>query len=125
MGQGEPLEVARGDNDLPCPGCPAMPRPDKGLHAPGSGLCSEGGSCSTLPSFISRFLQLPEVQVPPSRRTTLEPLVDYTKSIIMTGDDYIKAMEEKAARNEQVEKDKELKKKEAKLTKEKRAEEKI
>jgi hypothetical protein len=51
--------------------------------------------------------------------------VDYTKSIIMTRDDYIKAMEEKATRKEQVEKDKELKKKEAELTKEMRAEEKI
>jgi hypothetical protein len=92
VGQGEPLEVAGGDNDLPCPGCPAMPGPDRGLHAPGSGLCSEGGPCSTLPSSISRLLQLLEVQVPPSRRTTLEPVVDYTKSIIMTGDDYVKAI---------------------------------
>jgi hypothetical protein len=37
-----------------------------------------------------------------------EPLVDYTKSIIMTGDDYIKAMEEKAACKEAIEKEKYL-----------------
>jgi hypothetical protein len=52
-------------------------------------------------------------------------LVDYSKSIILTGDEYIKAMEEKAARKELHEKEKELKKREAELTKGKRAEDKI
>jgi hypothetical protein len=76
-------------------------------------------------SSISRFLQLPEVQVNPGRHSNSEPLVDYTKSIIMTGDDYIKAMEEKAARKDLLEKEKELKKREAELTKGKRAEERV
>ena len=43
----------------------------------------------------------------------------------MTSNDYIKAMEEKSARKEAVEKDKDLKRKEAELTKERQAEEKV
>jgi hypothetical protein len=89
-----------------------------------AGFGSEGGQSSP-PSSISRFLQLPEVQAGPSRRTTLEPLVDYTKSIIMTSDAYIKAMEDKAARKEVLEKEKQVKKREAELTQGRRAEEKL
>jgi hypothetical protein len=63
--------------------------------------------------------------VTPARRSRTEPLVDYTKSIIMIEDDYIKAMEEKSARKESIEKDKELRKREAEVSKGRRAEEKI
>jgi hypothetical protein len=88
------------------------------------GFRSEGGQSSP-PSSISHFLQLPEVQAGPSRRTTSEPLVDYTKSIIMTSDAYIKAIEDKAARKEVVEKEKQVKKREAELTKGRRAKEQL
>jgi hypothetical protein len=51
--------------------------------------------------------------------------LDYTKSIIITGDDYIKALEEKEACKELVEKEKELKKREVELTIGRRVEDKI
>jgi hypothetical protein len=66
------------------------------------------GNCSTACTSISRFLQLPEVPIISTGQLTTKPLVNYTKSIIMTGDDYIKAMEEKAARKVLVEKEKEF-----------------
>jgi hypothetical protein len=102
----------------------ALPQPQRAPPVVNVGFGSEGGQSSP-PSSISRFLQLPEVQAGPSRRTTLEPLVDYTKSIIMTSDAYIKAMEDKAARKEVLEKEKQVKKREAELTKGRRAEEKL
>ena len=46
--------------------------------------------------------------IPIQRNKRSEPLIDYTKSIIMTTDDYIRAMEEKAACKDIVEKEKEL-----------------
>ena len=55
----------------------------------------------------------------------MEPLVGYTKSIIMTGDDYIKAIEEKFARKELIEKEKELRKREVEVSKGRKAKEKI
>jgi hypothetical protein len=51
--------------------------------------------------------------------------VDYTKSVIMIGNAYIKAMEEKEACKELLEKEKELKKLDVVLTKRKRTEDKI
>jgi hypothetical protein len=102
----------------------ALPQLQRGSPADSVGLGPEVGNSSSH-SSITHFLQLPEVQVCPRRSTTCEPLVDYSKSIIMTGDDYIKAMEEKAVRKELVEKDKELKKREAEISKEKKAQEKV
>jgi hypothetical protein len=101
-----------------------MPQSQAGSPAGGAGQGSALGINSPQ-SSISHFLQLPEVQVGPGRHSNSEPLVDYTKSIIMTGDDYIKAMEEKAARKDLLEKEKELKKREAELTNGKRAEERV
>jgi hypothetical protein len=90
------------------------------------GLGAEASTnCAQVPSSISQFLQLPETLVNPVKRSKTEPLVDYTKSTIMTGDEYIKTMEEKVARKESIEKEKELKKKEAELTKGRRLEEKF
>jgi hypothetical protein len=96
----------------------SMPEEDTGF---GGDACSSSDSTTSL----SHFLQLPEVRVHTARRSSTEPLVDYSKSIILTGDEYIKAMEEKAARKELHEKEKELKKREAELTKGKRVEDKI
>ena len=74
-------------------------------------MCGNNSS----PNSLSHLLQLPEILINPARNTRTEPLVDYTKSIIMTGDDYIKAMEEKATRKESMEK--EQRKIEAELSK--------
>ena len=43
--------------------------------------------------LLSCFLQLPELPLVPMRRMAAKPIMDYTKSIIITSDDYIKAME--------------------------------
>jgi hypothetical protein len=94
-------------------------------EAEGYGRSAEAGRNVSPPTSLSHLLQLPEIVVTPARRSRTEPLVDYTKSIIMTGDDYIKAMEEKSARKESIEKDKELRKREAEVSKGRRAEEKI
>ena len=105
--------------------CLADDAPNMALQAAWSCLRREGWNCSASPTSISHFLQLPELLVNPARRNSREPLVDYTKSIIMIGNNYIQAMEEKVARKESLEKEKELKKKEAELTRERRAEDKI
>jgi hypothetical protein len=52
------------------------------------------------------FFALPQLLAQP-RQNRLEPLVDYTKSIIMTSEHYILAMEDKAARKEAVQQEKE------------------
>jgi hypothetical protein len=70
-------------------------------------------------------LQLPKLLVSCVKQTIIEPLVDYTKSVIMIGNAYIKAMEEKEACKELLEKEKELKKLDVVLTKRKRTEDKI
>lgn len=50
---------------------------------------------------IENFLQLPEVPVNPRRRRTREePLIDYSKSIMMTSEEYHRSMELKAQRKE-------------------------
>jgi hypothetical protein len=94
-------------------------------EAEGCGWNAQADRNVGLPSSLSHLLQLPKIVVTPTRRSKTKPLVDYTKSIIMTGDDYIKAMEEKSAQKESFVKEKELRKREAEFSKGKRAEEKI
>jgi hypothetical protein len=84
-------------------------------------VCGDDSS----PNSLSHLLQLREVLVNPARNTRIEPLVDYTKSIIITRDDYIKAMEEKATCKESMEKEKEQRKIEAELSKGRRAQDKL
>lgn len=53
------------------------------------------------PTPIETFLQLPEVPVNPRRRRNREePLIDYSKSIMMTSEEYLRSMELKARRKE-------------------------
>ena len=60
---------------------------------------------------IERFLQLPEIPVQPRRRRSQEePLVDYSKSILVTSEEYMNAMELKAERKEQARKEAERRK---------------
>ena len=73
---------------------------------------------------LSSFLQLFELPLVSMKQMAAESIVDYTKSIIMMGDDYIKSMEEKSACKKVVEKEKNLKRKEVGLTKGREAEEK-
>ena len=54
------------------------------------------------PPSISTFLTLPEVTVSRQQRRS-EALTDYSKSIILTSENYISMMEEKSARREVVE----------------------
>lgn len=56
------------------------------------------------PSSIGRFLILPEVKVPPKQTisTIEEPLNDYSKSIFMTLQEYITALNQKAIQKEMV-----------------------
>ena len=61
---------------------------------------------------------LPQVQRPPRRQAQEgEPLIDYSKSILMTSEDYIAAMVAKAARKEAVAKEREELMKQAELRK--------
>ena len=70
------------------------------------------------------FFQLLEVPSPAQRRRKQDPIIDYTKSIIMTSEDYLRAMEEKARLKEEAERARQMKKKEAEVTKLRRVEEK-
>jgi hypothetical protein len=64
-----------------------------------------GGPSNHHPEISTpNFFQLLHVPVALRKQNRAEPLVDYTKSIIMIGNDYIRAMEEKASRKEVVEK---------------------
>ena len=68
---------------------------------------------------------LPQVQRLLRRRAQEgEPLIDYSKSILMTSEDYITTMAAKAARKETVAKEREERKKQAELWKAQREEEK-
>ena len=61
---------------------------------------------------------LPQVQRPPQKQAQEgEPLIDYSKSILMTSEDYIAAMATKAARKEVVAKEQEERKNQAELRK--------
>jgi hypothetical protein len=102
--------------------CMAVEGPNSEVPAKGFGPTTDASCSFGPPTSLSHLLQLPEILVPPARRSSTEPVVDYSKSIIMTGDDYIKAMEEKAAQKESIEKDKELRKREAKVNKGRRVE---
>lgn len=68
-------------------------------------------------------MMLPEVTVARMPRKT-EPLVDYSKSIILTSDNYIALMEEKYARKEALDKAK-VEKKQDELDKKWQEEEKL
>ena len=76
-------------------------------------------------SLLRRFLQLPEVVEPAERQRRRDPIIDYSKSIIMTSKEYLCAMEEKARLREEAEKDRELKRRESELTKKKKAAERL
>jgi hypothetical protein len=59
---------------------------------------SGSGPCDS--RVVPNFFQLPCLPPVPQRRRNQEPLMDYSKSIIMTSEEYLKAMEEKAQRRE-------------------------
>lgn len=68
---------------------------------------------------------LPQVQRPLRKKTTSgEPLIDYSRSIIMTSDDYIAAVTAKAARKEVVAREREERRVQAEQRKAQREEEK-
>jgi hypothetical protein len=70
---------------------------------------------------ISRFLQLPIVPVSRSRRGTGEgPLIDYSKSILMTSDSYIDSLEVLPARRQDATRARETRKLEAEARKQRR-----
>ena len=80
------------------------------------------GAANPRAAAIENFLQLPEVPVQPRRRRSLEePLVDYSKSILLTSETYMEAMELKAERKEKARKEAELRKAESERKKEARA----
>jgi hypothetical protein len=96
---------------------------DHGLQTPTGGGGSSSADTRHGQLQTSQFFELP--QLPAQRRHhQTEPLVDYTKSIIMTSEEYIQAMEAKAARKEALEHEKDQRRLEAERTRGKRAEEK-
>jgi hypothetical protein len=75
---------------------------------------------------IHRFLQLLQVAVQGrQRRTREEPLVDYSKSIILTSEQYLQSMELKVERKKKAKREAEVWKLEAKKKKETRAAKKL
>ena len=73
---------------------------DGDIMHPVARSASEQGE-NTAPTPIENFLQLPQVLVNPRRRRTREePLIDYSKSIMMTSNEYLHSMELKAQRKE-------------------------
>lgn len=66
--------------------------------------------------YINEFLELPHAP-PTKKRRTHQPLIDFSKSIIMSSDDYIAAMEQKATQRELAEAEREKKKEEAEKAK--------
>jgi hypothetical protein len=64
-----------------------------------------------------------EVVEPIQRRARHDPIIDYSKSIIMTSEEYLRAMEEKARLRGEAEKDRELKRRKSELMKKKKIEE--
>jgi hypothetical protein len=109
-----------------------------GTYEPQRGQCSEGiepgsnvgdgdlHSKIALEPSIHRFLQLPQVVVPErQRRSREEPLVDYSKSIMLTSEKYLQSMELKAERKKKAKAEAELRKLEADKKKESRAAEKL
>jgi hypothetical protein len=81
---------------------------------------------NALQPSIHSFLQLPEVVVQGRpRRTREEPLVDYSKSIMLTSEQYLQNMELKAERMEKAKREAEARKLEAEKKKETKAAEKL
>ena len=50
---------------------------------------------------ISSFLELPQIHMQPRIQRTLEPLVDYSQSILLTSDNYLQSMAAKAQKREE------------------------
>ena len=76
------------------------------------------------PNF-STFLRLPQEGIPRKRKTTCEPIVDYGQSQILTSSQYVHTLEDIASKKAQIQKDKEERAKNRKLTKNVKAQEKI
>ena len=64
----------------------------------------DGGSCAErtdpLPPNISSLLELPELVVKVPARRGGDPLIDYSHSLLLTSEEYIVAMQEKADRRD-------------------------
>jgi len=82
----------------------------------------DGGDVNTTLRLIS-ILALPQTVVIP-RRNRGTPLIDYSKSIIMTSDNYITALEHKQERCEEVAREKEKRKADFEINKSRKAQEK-
>ena len=97
---------------------------ESGSDGPCSGSTDSEGEATPTPSRRSLF-ELLQVERPhPRRRQEGEPLIDYSKSILMTSDVYIAAMAAKVAKKESVAKEQEELKKLAEERKAQREEEK-
>jgi hypothetical protein len=86
---------------------------------------SQGSKVSLEQLGISGMLTLPTVPVTHSRVSTGEPLVDYSKSILLTSDDYLRQVESLAAKRSNANKAKEAEKVATEQRKRKREEERI
>ena len=80
-----------------------------------------------LPPPIASLLALPGVAVAPSCkvRNSQEPLVDYSRSLLLTSDDYIAAMEEKSRRREEARVQAEIHREQAQQRRQEKEEEKM
>ena len=72
---------------------------------------------------FTTFLRLP--QAPRTRKTIVEPLVDYTQSQILTSSQHVETLEETTTKKEKVQLEREERARTRELTKQKRAEEKL
>ena len=64
---------------------------------------------------ISRVLVMPSIRIQSCQQTPGEPLIDYSKSIILTSDSYLASMEQLATKRDSVAKAKEYRKLEAEV----------
>ena len=69
---------------------------DDYLHQDDGGSCAE--RAEPLPPNISSLLELPEIVVRAPARRGGDPLIDYSRSLLLTSEEYIAAMQEKAER---------------------------
>jgi hypothetical protein len=80
------------------------PRGDQQDDADGHLHQDDGGSCAErtepLPLNISSMLELPEIVVKVLARRGGDPLIDYSQSLLLTSEEYIAAMQEKADRRD-------------------------
>ena len=74
-------------------------------------------------ALFSTFLRLP--QAPTTRKTIVQPLVDYSQSQILTSSQHVEAMKDIATQKEEVQLQREERARTRELTKHKRAEEKL